>query len=664
MNFFEHQHQARVQSRRLVWLFALGVIGVVLALDAALLLGFGLSTKGPVTLVQLLDGHGGALLLASFGGAALIGIASLTKTVKLRSGGGAVARELGATLLAHDTSNPHHRRLRNVIEEIAIASGVPVPEIYVLEHEAGINAFAAGYSTADAAITVTRGALEKLTRDELQGVIAHEFSHVQNGDMRLNIRLIGMLFGILALGMLGRLLLRSMAGSRNNKDGLPILLFGLVLLVVGYSGEFFGRLIKAAISRQREYLADASAVQFTRQTSGIAGALKKIGGLSAGSRMDCAQTEEVSHMLFGDGVGYSALFATHPPLLGRIRRLEPRFDPREFAEIGKRWSQPVDVLALDQALPSLLAAAAAPLSLAGTALLPAANAELSLAPATVSARVGHPEYREYQASGSLRRQLPDALRHAAHDHAAAGPLLLALLVDADAAIGSGQIEMVAHALGSSIASQCSHWRIELTGLHPMQRLPLAAMAFPALRRFPHADLVRFKALIEALIHADGEVQLFEYCLARLLGSQTTDLLDPAHARVLGRRKLIHCQQETAALFAVLAAFGHDDTVQAERAYIAGMHAINQSGQPFRRPDDWRGALDQALSKLNQLDGAGKELLIEAMVIAIASDGRVAVAEAELLRVVSAVLHCPLPLFGGQRTEDGRQNTADAAPQLS
>ncbi|MGD9584025.1 MAG: M48 family metallopeptidase [Lysobacterales bacterium] len=642
MNFFEHQHQARRQSRRLVWLFALGIIGVVLALDAALLLGLGLSTRGPVTLDQLLARHSGALLLVSFGGAALIGIASLIKTVKLRSGGGAVARELGATLLAHDSGNPHHRRLRNVIEEIAIASGVPVPEIYVLEQELGINAFAAGYSTADAAITVTRGALEKLTRDELQGVIAHEFSHVHNGDMRLNIRLIGLLFGILALGMLGRLLLRSMSGSRNSKDGLPILLLGLVLLVVGYSGEFFGRLIKTAISRQREYLADASAVQFTRQTSGIAGALKKIGGLSAGSRLQAAQAEEVSHMLFGDGLGYSALFATHPPLLKRIRRLEPSFNSSEFAEIGKRWSQPVDVLALDQTLPSLLAAASSPLSLTGAAILPAANAELALAPAAVSAKVGRPESSEYQAAGSLRRQLPDALRHAAHDHAAALPLLLALLVDADAAIAGRQVELVAHALGSPIASQCNHWRAELTGLHPMQRLPLAAMAFPALRRYPHSDLVRFKALIEALIHADGEIQLFEYCLARLLGSQTTDLLDPAHARVLGRRKLFQCQGETAALFAVLADFGHDDARSAERAYIAGMHALGHSEQPYRRPGDWRSALDQALSTLNQLDGTGKELLIEAMVIAIASDGRLAVAEAELLRVVCALLHCPLP----------------------
>ena len=637
MNFFERQHQARTQSRRLLWLFALGVIAVILALDAALVLAFALGSKGPWQLGPLLHRLGPALMLLSAAGAALIGLASLVKTVKLRSGGGAVARELGATLLAEDTSNPKYRRLRNVVEEIAIASGVPVPDIYVLEQESGINAFAAGYSSADAAIAVTRGALDKLTRDELQGVIAHEFSHVQNGDMRINIRLIGLLFGILALGLLGRMLLRNLAGSRNTKDSLPIVMIGVVLLVVGYSGEFFGRLIKAAIARQREYLADASAVQFTRQTGGIAGALKKIGGLPAGSRLEAAATEQVSHLLFGDGVGYSALFSTHPPLLERIRRLEPGFDPKEFAQVASQWSGPIDVLASDRA-----AAASSPLTTAGLPMLPGPHAQFKLHPDAVSARVGHPESREFQAASQLRRELPEALSHAAHDQAAALPLVLALLVDTETAVAAQQNALIERALGADIVSQCRHWQQELLTLHPMQRLPLAALAFPALRRYPRAELARFRALIAELIHADGEVQLFEYCLARLLDSQTGDWLDPAHVQVLGRCKLIQCRPEVSSLLAVLADFGHRDASAAERAFIAGMHAVNQSGPAWRPPRDWRGALDRALAKLNRLDGAGKELLIEAMVIAIASDGELAVAEAELLRLVAALLHCPLP----------------------
>jgi Zn-dependent protease with chaperone function len=221
----------------------------------------------------------------------------------------------------NDTGDFACRRLRNVIEELAIAAGVPVPQVFVLEEEAGINAFAAGYAPADAAITVTRGALDKLTREELQGVIGHEFSHVLNGDMRLNIRLVGVVFGILVVSVIGRKIAENVRG----RDSSGVVLFGLVLAAAGYVGVVFGRIIKASISRQREFLADASAVQFTRQTEGIAGALKKIGALAEGSALDSGGKEEVAHMLFGDGVGYSALFATHPPLLDRIRRLDPSF---------------------------------------------------------------------------------------------------------------------------------------------------------------------------------------------------------------------------------------------------------------------------------------------------------------------------------------------------
>jgi Zn-dependent protease with chaperone function len=210
---------------------------------------------------------------------------------------------------------------------------VPVPQIFVLENEAGINAFASGFAPADAAVTVTRGALDKLTRDELQGVIGHEFSHLLNGDMRLNIRLMGVVFGIVVVATIGRKIAEG-AGRARSRDSGGVALFGVALLVVGYLGVVCARLIKASISRQREFLADASAVQFTRQTDGIAGALKKIGGLAEGSKLAASGTEEIAHMLFGDGVGYSALFATHPPLTERIKRLDPSFDKSEFAAIA------------------------------------------------------------------------------------------------------------------------------------------------------------------------------------------------------------------------------------------------------------------------------------------------------------------------------------------
>ena len=237
----------------------------------------------------------------------------------------------GGTAIHGDDPDPLHQRLVNVVEEMAIASGLPVPEIFVLEHEAGINAFAAGLTHNDAAIAVTRGSLERLDRAELQGVVAHEFSHILNGDMRLNQRLIGFSFGILVLWLMGRWLLRSMrfAGRSRNKGASAAVLIGIALSVIGGIGVFFSRLIKAAVARHRERLADASAVQFTRDTTGLAGALKKIGGFTA--HLSSVETEEVAHMLFGRGrPSYRGFFATHPPLVDRIRALEPSFDPGDF----------------------------------------------------------------------------------------------------------------------------------------------------------------------------------------------------------------------------------------------------------------------------------------------------------------------------------------------
>src|SRR4249919_1139014 len=297
MNFFERQETVRRQSKRLVILFLLAVLAIVGAIDLLLVIaftGFG-------------EGHSpaGALVLSTVLPVAVLTCASMFRMASLRRGGAAVAHELGATPVPENTPDPSLRRLRNVVEEIAIASGVPVPQIFVLDDEEAINAFAAGYTPSDAAVTVTRGALDRLNRDELQGVIAHEFSHVLNGDMRLNIRLIGLLFSILVLALIGRKILEH--GRFRGKDGAPIFLLALGLLIVGYIGLFFGRLIKAGVSRQREYLADASAVQFTRQTNGLAGALKKIGGLPAGSKLGNGDAEEVSHMLFGQGLKLSSM---------------------------------------------------------------------------------------------------------------------------------------------------------------------------------------------------------------------------------------------------------------------------------------------------------------------------------------------------------------------
>lgn len=628
----------------MIVLFTIAVICIVAAVDFIVLLALGIGREERRGATAT---GAGAILATSLGVIAVIGLATLYRISTLRGGGSAVAQQLGATPVAVDTTDFAYRRLRNVIEEIAIASGVPVPEIFVLEEETAINAFASGYTPADAAVTVTRGCLDKLTREDLQGVIAHEFSHVLNGDMRLNIRLLGVAFGILVLAIVGRKIAQTTAESRAREGGV-IIAFGVALLAVGYIGVFFARIIKASISRQREFLADASAVQFTRQTDGIAGALKKIGGLSDGSRLTSHDGEEVAHMLFGDGVGYSALFATHPPLVDRIKRLQPQFNPDELAEIAADWTNPRRVGESDDPQASVAGFAPArgssrPRSAGRAGKLPSSAEDMRLSATAVSEQVGNPDTGDYQAAAALNTSIPEVLRAAAHGREQSMAVIFALLLNADAAVRKQQVELIAHYHDAGSVAEVEQLAVHTARLHPMQRLPLAALAFPALRRKPRPKLQIFVIVLKQLIKADGRVSLDEYCLARLVGVQVVDALNPALTRVMGRIKLGDAVAELCDLFAVLAEYGHEDGEGARRAYVLGLHEVLPGIKPvYAPPQDWALALDRALPKLDLLTSAGKEMVVRGLTHAISADGMVSVNEAELLRTVCAALHCPLP----------------------
>jgi Zn-dependent protease with chaperone function len=645
MNFFAQQERARSHTKRMLFLFVVAVVAIVVAVDIVALVAFG-------AIEHQRQGMGlppAALLFwVSVPVLAIIGLSTLYKVSTLRSGGGAVARQLGALQIEETTQDFAHRRLRNVIEEIAIASGVPVPEIYVLRDEPGINAFAAGYTPADAAVTVTQGCLDKLTRDELQGVIAHEFSHVLNGDMRLNIRLMGVVFGILVIGIIGRKLMENTGRSR---DSGGVVAFGIAILVVGYIGVFFGRLIKAGISRERELLADASAVQFTRQTLGIAGALKKIGGLAEGSKLASSETEEVSHMLFGDGVGYSALFATHPPLEKRIKLLEPSFNPREFAEIAKAWSQPVKVgesegaqVSIGGFAPALImAAGAATAPVTAQAALPRAGAAITLTPKKVIKQAAQPGADDYETASAIHMTISERLRTFAYMADRSAQVVFALALDADAEVREKQLRIIEKRFDPTVRAGVEEIASEMKDLHPMQRLPLAQLAFPALRRRPRPQLQTFLLALNDLIQADGRVQLEEYCLAKLVGIQVIDALDPSKAKTSGSSKLADCKADATAVIAIIARYGNDDAAEAERAYLLGMHEVLPDAiDVYAPPDDFALTLDRALPKLDLLAPAGKEMLVSGLTRAIGADGKVSVSEAELLRTICAALHVPLP----------------------
>lgn len=627
MNFFEQQAVARRTSARLVFLMAVAIAGIVLAVDAVVWV----ATQSPEL-----------VLFATVSSVAVIALGSLYRIASLGGGGEPVAQQLGGTLVPENTTEPGLRRLRNVVEEIAIASGVPVPKVYVLEHEAGINAFAAGYSTSDAVIAVTRGALDRLNRDELQGVVAHEFSHILNGDMRLNIRLVGVLFGILMIGLIGRKILEHGRFGGRGKNIGAILVAALVAMLIGYVGLFFGRMIKAGVSRTREKLADASAVQFTRQTQGLSGALKKIGGLHDGSRLNQrSDAEEVSHMLFGDGVGFDQLFAgklfaTHPPLLERIRALEPGFNDDAMARLQAQWrASPPDGMQEDVALG---------LGGGSGARLPGVTQALSVTPPMVAAQVAAPGADDYRRADSIVIAIPDALRDLARQRESVMPLLLGLLLAGDEALAERQRVDIAARLGGEVADHAVRIHQQLTAdLHPMLRLPLAGLAFPVLRLRPRPQLDAFMDTVQALVHADGQVSLFEYCLGRLLTVQVRESLDPSRYARFGRRKPGNVRKEFATLLAVVAQAGHEDRASAQHAYLAGLQRVlPRDHLPYVPPANGVLALDAVWEPLDALDPLAKQAMVEAVTAAVSHDGRVSVAESELLRTICAVLHCPLP----------------------
>ena len=635
MNFFELQDQARKQTRWLVIAFILAVIAIVLAINLMVLLLVGMTPTETGEMqqfgMQLATDNVPLLSGTAIGTVSIIALASLFKTASLRAGGGKVARELGGTLVESDTRDTNRRRLRNVVEEIALASGVPVPEIYVLEQEAGINAFAAGYTPSDAAVAVTRGALEKLRRDELQGVIAHEFSHILNGDMRINIRLMGTLFGILLIALIGRrILIHSHFVGRSSRDkgGMVVLLIAFGLTAIGYIGLFFGRWIKAAVSRQREYLADASAVQFTRDPDGIAGALKKISVYGDGSYLN-ADTEEISHMLFGNGQKMM-LFSTHPPLNERIGRIDRNFRPEDLTRLAEQIRREQTTEAKKEARKTKRVEGA------GRGMFDATS---------IIDQIGSPDWERMLMAAAITASIPDNIEQAAHSVEWAPEVLFYTLLDQNSEVMEQQLLMIAQHMGSDSEAQVSAL-LDSGGLPgPEQRLPLLEMAFPALKRRPPDYIAKVLGTVNALIEADGRVDVFEYLLARAIKQHMWESQNPQRVKLAGNKLLNSCKTEALQVMSILASHGHASEQEAEAAFRAGVLSLGIAADtPMPRVENWVVALDQALPKLDGLKATEKEKLVRALTEIVLQDGQLLPSELELLRVTCDLIHVPLPLL--------------------
>ena len=662
MDFFDRQDQARQGTKKLVVLFVLAVLATVLALNAiaAGVLYFQGQTGGerqrerqvrPADLWQP-----GVYAAVTLGTLVVIGGASLYKTAQIGGRGGKLAELMGGRRLDPNTDDDDERKLLNVVEEMSIASGVPVPEVYLLDREEGINAFAAGSTVNEAALGVTRGCIQKLDRDELQGVIAHEFSHILNGDMRLNLRIAGVLFGILVIGLLGYGIFRvapylNMGRSNSRRDekgnggaGVVIALFvvgGLVWLV-GSIGVFFGRWIQASVSRQREFLADASAVQFTRNPLGIRDALRKIGGASAHATVANRHAGEISHMWFGEAFG--GLFATHPPLPKRIEAIDPQWDG---TMLKAEHVQPVEA-AKRSAERRAARTASTPRGgndfldlLGGGAAAGFAGASRpQLRADAVSNRVGRVDPAHLEFATALVKGIPPEVRDATRDPAGARGVIAAMLLGDERATRTLQDEALAQkdpaagdaaeAIGSAVRQ-----------LGPAARLPLVDLCLPALRRLDGPTRTRFLQVLDLLIVADRSVEPFEYALYKLVEQAVSP-----RRNFNGRAKYAAVgavADAAGVLLSALAAAGADNPIEVKQAYRKGMARLEQGqvayATSFSPPD-----LNAALDELSQATPAVKRQLIDAAGTTVAADGVVRVEEAELLRAFAAVLDCPLPPF--------------------
>jgi Zn-dependent protease with chaperone function len=638
VDFFGAQARARQQSRLLGLGFAISMLAVMLALNAIVLMALRIAYATgdhPQPWEGSLAGwalvHPGTVLLVSLLTGGFIGAASLTRMLQLREGGGYVARSVGGVRVERGTPDPRRRQLYNIVEEMALASGMPVPEVYVLEKDDSINAFAAGHTPANAAVAVTRGALLNLNRDQLQGVIGHEFSHILNGDMRLSIRLMSMVFGLMAVALAGRLLLRlasSGGGSRRDKNVAPLLLLGAGIAVIGQIGFWAGRILQAWISRKRESLADASAVQFTRNPLGLRDALVRIAAQGPVPRSANSSMEEIAHMLLVPGT--HRMLATHPPLAERVRELDAQVSPERFESMVRAAR---DDMQRERAVAIEPEPEPAPGAAAGFAVPAAA--------ALIAASTGEPLPRHLEHAMAVRRALPAVLRASAESPEHAEALLLAITIFTNPAGHESNLAYVREKLGTTMADDVQNAAAATANLKPMLRLPAVLQLIPALRALPLDERVHLVATLRELMRLDGNLTVFEYALEKLASRAL--LPRQASRDPHGNLSLDGVTPSLGIVFSVLARHGARDEAQARQAYEAGIAMLLPRHRPsYHVIGNWVPVFDAALEELCKLRIAAKQLLIEALVRTIAHDGTLAPAEAELLRAICAVLECPLP----------------------
>ncbi len=639
MDFFESQDNARRKTVILTLYFILAVIFLIAGVYLALVIaGMNFSSGTGFWNPRLFIGVSGVVILIIFLGSAF-------KIAALSKGGSAVAEMLGGVQVDPNTIDPDQRRLLNVVEEMSIASGVPVPTVYILGNEAGINAFAAGYTPGTAVIAVTQGCMKELSRDELQGVIAHEFSHILNGDMRLNIRLMGIIAGILVIAVIGRIILRGTSSgnvrvrsSGKKGGGGAIVLAGLIIMAVGYIGVFFGKLIKSAVSRQREFLGDASAVQFTRNPSGIGGALKKIAAHHAGSKIGNVHAEEASHLFFGNGLGtpFMNLLATHPPIEERIRRIDASLLSEEF--IKSAGAQQVETGPMVVPGISSFASPACPAS--------AEAADISFPPDILTSIVGKPHAGHLDFAAQVLACLPARAAEAVREPFGARAVIYCLLLNREEDIRKTQLEKLIEETDPAVVKETASLAPVMDIVNREYRLPLAGLAMPSLKALLPAQYDVFRKNVNRLIEADRKISLFEYILQRTIIHHLDPEFKKMKATPIRYNLVDQVQVDCFLLLSILAWRSNAGDSVAGVSFKRGIAELGIEGEAsiLAREKCALSALDISLERLTMASPQVKKKVIRACIACVSADKLITVDEAELLRLISDLLDCPITPF--------------------
>ncbi|MDE0569544.1 MAG: M48 family metallopeptidase [Verrucomicrobiales bacterium] len=651
MDFFDRQELARKNSKHLIFYYIVAVIGIVCSFGFAVLgaryLFLAQQSAQTNSLVRQSFFDPEFFLYSALGVLVLIILSTLFKISTLSEGGAAVAKSLGGKEVDPTTKDPRYRRLINVVEEMSIASGVSVPSIYVMDQEDGINAFAAGHSSSNATIGVTAGCLNKLNRSELQGVIAHEFSHILNGDMRLNIRMMSVLYGILMMFIVGKFMLRSFGRSSsrsrsNSKEGggaAFIIVVSLALLLIGLMGSIMAKLIKAAVSRQREFLADASAVQFTRDPSGISGALKKIGGF-AGAKIEHPRGEEVSHMFFGSCYKkkLSNLLATHPPIDDRIRAIGGASDG--FQTLPEESELNSDQISMDetQSLVSSFSDSSTQRS----------DPEKGFFQEKDLNQIGQIMADQVVVAQRIVSEIDESLISLVHQKSGALAVVYSLLLSEEDLVRGNQLKVIKGACESEVSKTFKTVSDQVIDMHSTKKIALLDLAVPALRRLSPEEYGQFCEIINELINIDEQVDLFEFMIQkniRLHLDAFFGRIQPPNETIKTLSKLNH---ESSVLLSAIAGFGNEDELNRLQAFKKGAAVLELSGTgklKFLPPENCGiGQMDEALKAFEKCVPTLKKTLLIACGKAAISDGKITSNEAEILRAIGDSMGTPIPPF--------------------